>query len=345
MIKRVLVVGGGSAGIRHAINSRKILPTAEIWLLTKRTDLNFCDEKINVIGSILEAKQFSADVAIIANSANNHMQSAVTFAKNGAHIFVEKPISVSLSDAKSLLSVCESEGRQVAVGYNLRYSPSLNYFREQILGEAIGKILGFDCEVGQYLPEWRTNIRYQDSVSAQKKYGGGALLELSHEIDYLGWIFGEWSWVSSNFSKVSQLEIDVEDYVNCIIAYKDNASGREVFGTLIQDLIRRDKTRFCYVVGSETSMRWCGIRRMVEVFDLANKEWREVFSEDNLDSDTYILELTDFFERVSQGRKSSIGEHQAVEVLRVISAIIESNRLNRKVYGDELQKSNKEIII
>lgn len=342
---RVLIVGGGSAGMRHAINSRKILPTAEIMLLTARTDLNFGNENIKVTGSILEAMEFSAEVAIIANSANNHFQSAVTFAKSGAHIFVEKPISISLSDAKSLLSVCESEGRQVAVGYNLRYSPSLNYFRDQILGGAIGKVLGFDCEAGQYLPEWRTNIRYQDSVSAQKKYGGGALLELSHEIDYLNWIFGEWSWVSSNFSKVSQLEIDVEDYVNCIIAYKDNASGREVFGTLRQDLIRRDKTRFCYVVGSETSMRWCGIRKVVEVFDLSTKVWREAFSEENLDSDTYILELADFFERVSQGTKFSMGGQQAVEVLRVISAIVDSNLLNHKIFREELQKSNEEMFI
>lgn len=345
MIKRVLVVGGGSAGIRHAINSRKILPTVEISLLTKRTDLNLSNERINVIGSTLEAEEFSADVAIIANSANNHIQAAVTFAKNGAHIFVEKPISISISDAKSLLSVCESEGRQVAVGYNLRYSPSLNFFRKEIVRGAIGETLGFHCEVGQYLPEWRTNIWYQDSVSAQKKFGGGALLELSHEIDYLGWIFGEWSWVSSIFSKVSQLEIDVEDYVNCIIAYKDQASGREVFGTLRQDLIRRDMTRFCYVVGSETSMRWCGIRRIVEVFDLATKVWREVYSEENLNSDTYILELADFFKRVNNGTKSSTGGQQAVEVLRVISAIVQSNRSNHKVYRNDLLNLDEDALV
>ena len=30
---------------------------------------------------------------------------------------------------------------------------------------------------------------YTKSVSAQKKLGGGVLLELSHELDYLKWIF------------------------------------------------------------------------------------------------------------------------------------------------------------
>ena len=41
-----------------------------------------------------------------------------------------------------------------------------------------------------YLPNWRKNIPYYLSNSADKK-GGGVLLELSHEIDYLTWIFGD----------------------------------------------------------------------------------------------------------------------------------------------------------
>ena len=42
-----------------------------------------------------------------------------------------------------------------------------------------------------YLPNWRKGVDYSKSNTAKRKYGGGALLELSHELDYLqskGWI-------------------------------------------------------------------------------------------------------------------------------------------------------------
>ena len=42
-----------------------------------------------------------------------------------------------------------------------------------------------------FLPSWRKNIDYQSSVSAKKSLGGGVLLELSHEIDYLIWLIGK----------------------------------------------------------------------------------------------------------------------------------------------------------
>ena len=41
-----------------------------------------------------------------------------------------------------------------------------------------------------FLPQWRKDISYENSVSAQKKLGGGVRLELSHDIDYLNLIFG-----------------------------------------------------------------------------------------------------------------------------------------------------------
>jgi predicted dehydrogenase len=73
-------------------------------------------------------------------------------------------------------------------GYNLRFSYSLKRFNELIKKKIVGKILSVRCEVGQYLPDWRPNKDFRKTVSANKRLGGGVLLELSHEIDYLRWI-------------------------------------------------------------------------------------------------------------------------------------------------------------
>ena len=64
-------------------------------------------------------------------------------------------------------------------------------------------------------------INYKESNSAKKIYGGGALLELSHELDYLQWILR--SSLKINYAlinKNSSLKIDVED--NAILVGKIN---------------------------------------------------------------------------------------------------------------------------
>ena len=64
---------------------------------------------------------------------------------------------------------------------------------------------------GQYLPHWRPNIDYRDSYSSKKSQGGGVLLDLSHEIDYLNWLLDGTEEVMAVGGKLSALEIDSDD--------------------------------------------------------------------------------------------------------------------------------------
>ena len=60
-------------------------------------------------------------------------------------------------------------------------------------------------------------------MSANKKLGGGVLLELSHEIDYATWLLGIHFTLCSS-RKLSNLDLDVEDYANLIFEYRDKMS-------------------------------------------------------------------------------------------------------------------------
>ena len=64
-------------------------------------------------------------------------------------------------------------------------------------------------EVGQYLPDWRPGTDYKSGVSAQKDLGGGALLELSHELDYLQWFFGNFTHRCQSFVRFPFCFIDL----------------------------------------------------------------------------------------------------------------------------------------
>ena len=81
-----------------------------------------------------------------------------------------------------------------------------------------------------------TKIDYKETVSAKAELGGGVLLELSHEIDYLRWIFGEFNWVSAWHGKLSNLGIDVED-ASLITSQNINQDDHEVMIRLSMDLL------------------------------------------------------------------------------------------------------------
>ena len=102
-----------------------------------------------------------------------------------------------LDGVDDLLGTVRARGVICQVGYNLRYLPSLSRFRDLINEGLVGGPLSVRCEIGQYLPNWRPDTDYRTGVTARSDLGGGVLLELSHEIDYLRWIFGEVEWVSS----------------------------------------------------------------------------------------------------------------------------------------------------
>ena len=66
---------------------------------------------------------------------------------------------------------------------------------------------------------------YLNSVSAQKKLGGGAILEMSHELDYIHWIFGNKYMSKIFYLNTKNLKIDVEDNVKIIFNFKNKVLG------------------------------------------------------------------------------------------------------------------------
>ena len=76
--------------------------------------------------------------------------------------------------------------------------------------------------MGEYLPYWHPKEDYKKSYASRKKLGGGVILTLIHEIDYLFWIFGKFKSVYSTGGNLTKLNTDVEDTVVSNIVTKQN---------------------------------------------------------------------------------------------------------------------------
>lgn len=320
MISNILIVGLGSIGERHLRFARENFPLASIKVLRHRETQTIPEFSNGCLSTIKEVIQFAPQIAIIANPSAFHVQIAQELAQVQVNLLVEKPLSSSLEGVLQLIKTCKESHSVLQIGYNLRFSPSLQNFRE-LLGEGIiGEPLSVRCEVGQYLPSWRPENDYRQGVTAKKDLGGGALLELSHEIDYLRWIFGEVEWVRATLSQQSKLEIDVEDSAHMTIGFYPNISGQQLVGTLNLDLIRHDHTRACTVIGEKGTLRWNGLIGEVDLFEEGATSWKKLYAHLPQKDETYQAEWQDFVDSINQKRIPFVTGEDGLRVLEIIEA-------------------------
>ena len=320
MIKRILIVGSGSAGSRHLRLARTLFPNSEIKVLRHRSQSDIPEFSNGCFSTIEEVNQFAPQIAVIANPSTFHTQIAHELALGKVHLLIEKPLSSAVEGVAELIKVCRENNLVLMVGYNLRFAPSLQFFRGLLSKEVIGDLLSVRCEVGQYLPSWRTETDYRQGVSARKELGGGALLELSHEIDYLRWVFGEVDWVRATLSQQSKLEIDVEDSVHMTIGFLSTKGEKQLVGTLNLDLIRHDHTRMCIVIGEKGTLRWNGLTGEVHLFEFGASDWKKLYGREPQRDETYIAEWRDFIDSIQEKKNPQITGDDGLKVLQVIEA-------------------------
>ncbi len=320
MIDRVLIVGLGSIGRRHLEVTRQLLPNAQIFVLRRVPDNNLPTAADGAFSTLKEAIDFRPQLSIIANPAPFHIDIALVLGGAGSHLLIEKPLSHTCEGIEELIALARNHNLRLQVGYNLRFLSSLARFREYVSSGAVGQVYTVRSEVGQYLPGWRLGKDYRTSVSARRELGGGVLLELSHEIDYLRWIFGDIEWVQASLTKQSNLEIDVEDCAQLILGFLPNSEGQQIVANAILDFVRRDTTRYCHVVGSEGSVRWDAVAGKLIEYRSESGSWREIFSHVPDQNETYKLQLKNMLEGISHGVPSQIDGVSGLAVIRIVDA-------------------------
>jgi len=326
-IERILIVGLGSIGRRHLAIIKELYPLIEIAVL-RHNDLNKdANENVGVkicTSSIDEVMLFKPQAAIIANPASKHLVIATKLANQGVHILIEKPIADSSVGVSQLIDLCSKNKLVLMTGYNLRFLPSLIDFRNLINTNKVGNIFSIHAEVGQHLSDWRSDVDYKKTVSAKKELGGGILLELSHEIDYLYWIFGPIKWVKSHVEKVSNLDIDVEDCANVILGF-EGSLGHKNTASLSMDCFRHDPVRKCIVIGESGTLKWNGISGEVKYYSKTGNGWEVLFSLKPNRDFTYIEEIKHFFFCIEEGKTSIVTGEDGLNAVHGVEAINRSN--------------------
>jgi predicted dehydrogenase len=317
---KLLVVGLGSIGRRHIRNLKRIAPEVEVGVWRQHTKSADLGELAPLVSKVFfaedEALAWGPEAALVANPASRHVAVGLALARANAHLFVEKPLSTNLQNVTELVSCCHERSLVLMVGYGFRFYPPLQQMKSLVENGRIGRPLFLRAEVGQYLPDWRPQSDYRNSVSARRELGGGALLELSHELDYARWLLGETGSVNAVVGQLSDLPIDVEDVAELILRFSSGA-----IGNLHLDMVQRSPARSCRIAGTEGTLTWDSNGHRVCLFEAGAGRWTEVCAAESFDfNQVYQAELRHFLECAAGNAVPPVDGEQGARIVEMVLA-------------------------
>lgn len=301
---KVLVIGFGSIGKRHYEVLSQISQVQSIDLVTKQNiEDKICYKSLEVVDNINQYDYF-----VIATETNKHFEQLKFLEENIKNklIFCEKPLFESKKNF-------EIKNNKVFLGYVLRFNPLLEKLKDFTKNE---NIILVNAKCGQYLPSWRPSIDYRNCYSAKIEDGGGVLLDLSHEIDYVQWLCGQISEIKSYQVKISDLEINSDDLTMLI-----GKTNKNILVNISIDYISKNTHRKLFVETFEHTYELDFIS--VKLTKKNKTGLEEIYSFSNLERN-YIFEKMhlDIFNQ----QKNICTFKEALEVMETISTIQEQNR-------------------
>ena len=158
---------------------------------------------------------------IINTTPNNiHLETTQKAAEAGKHIFLDKPIANTISDAKKITEVCEEAGVVLSVGYQRRRESHFRWIREQIDAGNFGKLVQGEGNISRDragkidLSSWR----YQAAGMP-----GGVMLQIGiHYTDVFAYLMGPIVAVSACSAQLV-LPGDNPDVANLLLEHENRA--------------------------------------------------------------------------------------------------------------------------
>jgi predicted dehydrogenase len=317
---RIGIIGLGSIGWTH-VKALLNLGVKEIYALRTNKGAKVTNnlKGIKQIYDIEMFKSLNLDGIIISNPTALHKESALNVISLGIPIFVEKPIVSNMSELKAFKPI---NTNLLKVGYCLRYHPVIEAVKKLISENKIGKIFHSRIEVGQYLPSWHPYTDYRTEYFSRKELGGGAIRTLSHELDLLVYFLGIPEKVSSLTKKISNLEIDVDDFSLIVAKHKDCFSRVEL------DFFSLETFRNGSFYGTEGEIHYDMIKQNIKV--KYRSKTKDQFMTEFEESNMYIKQMKDFLNFINGEATRLCSYNEAVSVMKIIEESEKYNLINTK---------------
>ena len=228
---RAAIVGIGNWGqnlVRSVEGSDTIRFVAGATRTPARAE-EFCRRHgIALLGSYEELLKNDVDAVVLTTPHSRHCEEIVAAAKAGKHVFVEKPLGLSLEEAGRAVAACAASKVTLAVGYNWRFQPALREMKAMLADGRLGKLLHLEgnfCGPSVYRfarEHWRHD---PDEAPAGGMTGRGV-----HVVDAMLYLAGPIDAVSAQSLRLAQ-DYGTDDTTSMLFRFRGGATG--YLGTVV----------------------------------------------------------------------------------------------------------------
>lgn len=162
------------------------------------------------------------DLVVMLTPPGKHEELITACAKNGKHIFAEKPIGTDLEKINKYLELCEENAVKIAVVSQHRFNKSAIFAKSKMEAAAIGKPSLVNCIVN-----WYRDDQYYDSWHSEHDLAGGGVLAIQaiHTIDLMLSFMGKVESVKGFSTQIRDKKLGVEDAAAACIKFSNGALG------------------------------------------------------------------------------------------------------------------------
>lgn len=126
------------------------------------------------------------DVVFVTTPTPTHPETALKVIEAGKHLFLEKPLALTVEEGHRIVEAAAGADIMAAVGHVVRYTPTYEVLRDAYLDGRWGKMLNVRFERVCNVPVWGPTSWFAD-----EKLSGGAILDLHlHDTDFILYMLG-----------------------------------------------------------------------------------------------------------------------------------------------------------
>ncbi|NQU72402.1 MAG: Gfo/Idh/MocA family oxidoreductase [Rhodospirillales bacterium] len=169
----------------------------------------------------------SVDAVFLATPHSLHWQQIIAAATAGKHVFVEKPMTLTVETASAAIKPCEKNSVVLGVGHNRRYSPVARKMKAMIDAGDCGQIIHAE---GNYSGNAAYNYPPDYWRAQRSELPGGSLTPMAlHIVDTMTWLLGPVARLTA-IVKRQALPIDLDD--TTAVLFELNSGVTASLGTL-----------------------------------------------------------------------------------------------------------------
>jgi 1,5-anhydro-D-fructose reductase (1,5-anhydro-D-mannitol-forming) len=203
MIAAIRAAGGEIAGVMSANAERGRKYAAEFSIPLATTSLD----------KLIE----NCDAVYVATTNDLHHAQVLAAAKAKRHVLCEKPLALTLAQARAMVAACKAAGVVMGTNHHLRNAATHRAMREALASGGVGRPLFARVCHAVYLPEHLQGWRIKDP-----KTGAGVVMDITvHDSDTLRFVLGEEPEAASAMIQHAGMGSgDIEDGVLGVIRFR-----------------------------------------------------------------------------------------------------------------------------